>query len=103
MTAIWQLVDTCIIPKVACAAEGWALTKTETEALQHIFNKAQKQILEMPESTPKTILLMETGYILIKTIFEREKLLQKITINKKPQGTLIKDITSQGSWREETD
>ncbi len=101
--AIWQLVDTCIIPIMTYAAEGWTLTKTETEALQQMFNKVLREILKMPDSTPTTILLMETGYIPIKKIIERKKILQKIRVDKKPEGKLIKDITSQGPWKEEID
>ena len=66
MRAIWQLVDTCIIPKLTYASDGWILTKTEGETLQQIFDKALKDILKLPDSTPTYILLMETGYLPIE-------------------------------------
>ena len=89
-------------PNNDIVAEGWTLTKTETEALQEMFNKVLREILKMPDSTT-TILLMETGYIPIKKITQRKKILQKIRINKKTEEKLIRDITSQGPWKEETD
>ena len=61
---IWQLIDATIIPILIYAAEGWNYTneKIEKKNPQTIFNEALKTILFLPQGTPTTLLLNETGY-----------------------------------------
>ncbi len=80
MRAMRQLVDTCIIPIMRYASEGWMPTKTEQEQLQQMFNKVIKEILKHPESTPTNIMLLETLYIPIKKIIQKKKILQKLSV-----------------------
>ena len=61
MKAVWQMVDAIIIPIITYACEGWTLNKEEQRKLQSIFNEALKTILYLPNGTPTTILLNETG------------------------------------------
>ncbi len=62
MQAIWLLIDTTIIPILIYASEGWILIKKEQEDLQKILNPTLREVLKLPDSTPTTILLYETGY-----------------------------------------
>ena len=63
MEAIWQLVDSIIIPILTYGAEGWDPSKTKTQQIQTIMNNALKTIIFLPKQTPTSILLAETGYI----------------------------------------
>ncbi len=97
MRAIWQLVDTCKIPTLTYALEGWIPTKTEGGTLQQTFNKALTDILELPDSTPTYILLMETGYLPVEKIIK--KIRQKLCIEQKPEDTLVRSVTKEGIWK----
>ena len=59
MEAVWQLVDSIIMPILTYGAEWWEPTQTE---LQTIMNKALKILLFLPQQT-STSILQETGYL----------------------------------------
>ncbi len=100
MQAIWQLLDASIIPIITYASEGWIMTKKEQEDIQKILNKIIREVLKVPESTPVSILLHETGYKPITQIIEKKKIMQAIRIEKK-NNKMIKEITKnqEGKWR----
>ena len=104
MRAIWELVETTIIPILTYESEGWKLTKGEYEQLQTIFNKALKDILKLPQGTPTQILLGETGFQPINLIINKKRLMQSNRIEQMDENKLIKIITGRrnNQWTEET-
>ena len=100
MRAIWQMVETTIIPILTYACESWKLTKEEKSKLQTIFNDAIKTILYLPKGTPTTIILSETGNLPVEHIIKKQ-LLQAKRIDEMKDEALIKDATKQdqSSWR----
>ena len=76
MKAIWQLVDSIIIPILTYASESWMPTKKEKAKLQTILNDAIKTILYLPNGTPTTILLNETGFIPVEYTITKKQILQ---------------------------
>ncbi len=101
MQAIWQLIDTTIIPIITYASEGWIMTKKEQEDIQKILNAVVREVLKMPEGTPTTILMHESGYIHTSKIITKKKIMQGIRIEKIPDNKLIKQITrdDEGTWK----
>ena len=89
MQAIWQVVEATIIPILTYGAEGWALTQKEKRQIQSAFNKSLKSILALPMTTPNNILLAETGFLLIKYLINKKKIMQAHRLENK-EGTLIK-------------
>ena len=83
MEAIWQLVDSIIIPILTYGAEGWDPSKTETQQIQTIMNNALKTILCLPKQTPTSILLAETGYIPVEKIIKKKRIMQAHRIHNK--------------------
>ena len=96
MKAIWQLVDATIIPILTYAAEGWNYTKKEIEKTQTIFNEALKTILFLPQGTPTTILLNETGYPAVEDIIKKKRIMQAHRLINMKKKTLIKQSKSEG-------
>ncbi len=94
MKAIWLLIDRCIIPILTYAAEAMDLTKTEQEAIQAIFNNLLKKVLAIPQSTPNLGLLAETGYLPIKYIMERKRIMQANRIHHMKENPLVKQATN---------
>ena len=101
MRAIWQMVETIIIPILTYACESWKLTKEEKSKLQTIFNDAINTILYLPKGTPTTIILSETGNLPVEHIIIKKQLLQAKRIDEMKDEALIKDATKQeqSSWR----
>ena len=101
MHAVWQMVDTIIIPILTYSCEGWNPTKEETRKLQSIFNETIKTILYLPQGTPTTILLNETGNIPVEYIIKKKQILQMKRIQEMKGDALIKDATknNQSKWR----
>ena len=93
MRAIWELVNTTIIPIITYGSESWRPTKKEVDQVQKIYNESIKTILKLPQGTPTTILLGETGSIPIRHIIKKKKIMQQQRINKKGRETLIRRIT----------
>ena len=79
MEAVWQLVDSVIIPILTYGAEGWDPTKTELQQIQTTMNKALKTLLFLPQQTPTSI--QETGYLpierMIKRVMQAHRILHK--------------------------
>ena len=74
MEAVWQIVDSIIIPIFTYGAERWESTKTELQQLQTIMNKALKTLLFLPQQTPiRILLLQETGYLSIERVIKKEE------------------------------
>ena len=61
MEAVWQLVDSIIIPILTYGAWGWDFTNTEHQQIQTILYKALKTLLYLPQQKLTTILPSETG------------------------------------------
>ncbi len=103
MRAIWELVDTTIIPILLYAAEGWKLRQEDSKHIQITFNKAIKEILRLPQSTPTNILLAEIGYVPIEMIIKKKKIMCARRIEKKDNASLIKQVTEiqNSPWNEE--
>ena len=76
MRATWELVETSIIPIINYRSEGGNMTKEESKQIQTIFNTAIKDILQLPQGTPTSILLAETGFLPMELIINK-KCLQK--------------------------
>ena len=104
MRAIWQLIDAVIIPIVTYGAEGWDLTKTEKDKIQIIVNKAIKTVLFLPQGTPTTILLAETGYLPIEHVIKRKRIMQAHRVENMKGNPLIKRLTQNSTslWKTET-
>ena len=103
MKAVWQMLDAIIIPIITYACEGWTLKKEELKKLQSIFNEALKTILYLPNGTPTTILLNETGNYPVEYIIKKKQVLHAKRIDSMQNESLIKDITSSknNEWRKE--
>ena len=106
MKAIWQLVDSIIIPTLTYACESWMPTKEEKAKLQTILNDAIKTILYLPNGTPTTILLNETGHIPVEYIITKKQILQAKRNDEMKSDNLIKDATiankkhlEENDWR----
>ena len=94
MQAIWQMVEATIIPILTYGAEGWSLTQKEERQIQSAFNKALKTILALPMATPNNILLTETGFLPIKYLVNKKKIMQAHRMENK-DGTLAKRLTKK--------
>ena len=105
MRAIWELVETSIIPIITYASEGWKMTQEDIKLIQTIFNNALKEILRLPQGTPTSILLAETGFLPINLIIKKKKINQHVRIQKKDENKLIRKITSKNNslWHREMD
>ena len=95
MKAVWQLVDATIIPTLTYAAKRWNYTKEEIEKTQTIFNEALKTILFLPQGTPTTILLNETGYSAIEDIIKKKRIMQAQRLSNMKKNPLIKKMTAR--------
>ena len=104
MKAIWQLVDATIIPILTYTAEGWNYTKEEIEKTQTIFNEALKTTLLIPQGTPTTILLNETGYPAIEDTIKKKRITQAHRLINMKKNSLIKKMTQHenSTWMERT-
>ena len=71
---------------------GRTLNKEEQKKLQSIFNEALKTILYLPNGTPTTILLNETGNYPIEYIIKKKQVLLAKRIDSMQNESLIKDV-----------
>ncbi len=101
MKAIWKLVEACIIPIMTYGTEAAQHTKQEMETMQQIFNNLLKKILDLPQSTPNSALLKETGFLPIEMYIDRKKLMQEKRIRDSKKDSLVKRITQRenSKWR----
>ena len=104
MEAVWQLVDSIIIPILTYGAERWDPTKTELQQLQTIMNKALKTLLFLPKQTPTSILLQETGYLPIERMIKKKRVMQAHRILHKKGPSLNKSMTmnENSMWKSRT-
>ena len=104
MEAVWHLVDSIIIPILTYGAEGWDPTKTELQQLQTIMNKALKTLLFLPQQTPTSILLQETGYLPIERMIKKKRVMQAHRILHKKGPSLNKSMTmnENSMWKSRT-
>ena len=101
MRAIWELIETTIIPIITYGSESWEPTKGEMEQIETIFNKALKTILHLPQQTPTAILLAETGFHSIELYINRRKIMHASRILKMEKDRLIQTTTNNDSlWIE---
>ncbi len=92
MKAIWKLVDMCILPIITYGAEAANHTKKEEEEIQQAFNNLLKRTLDLPESTPNTPLLIETGHLPIECYMDRKRIMHAHRVNKMKDRPLVKRI-----------
>ncbi len=105
MRAIWELIETSIIPIITYASEGWKMTQENIKQIQTIFNNALKEILRLPQGTPTLIMLAETGFLPMDLIIKEKKINQHERIQKKDETKLIRKITTKNNslWQREMD
>ena len=105
MKAIWQLIESVIIPIITYGSEGWNPRKCEIEKLEKIFNKALKTVLGVPAATPTAILLGETGFIPIELVINKKIIMQAMRVSNKIDSKLIKKVTKgeNSIWKKNTD
>ena len=100
MAAIWELVETVIIPIITYGSESWEPKKKEMTQIDAIFNKTLKTILQLPDQTPTATLLAETGFIPIELVVKNKIMHTNRALTKEKMG-LIQLITKDKSlWRE---
>lgn len=101
MHAIWQLVETTIIPTLTYGAEGWEPSKKELERIQGIFNNVLKTIIKVPQGTPTVTLLAETGFLPIQLVINKKRIMQAHRIlNKKKPGLIQRVTNGESIWKE---
>ena len=101
MAAIWELVETIIIPIITYGSESWEPKKKEIAQIETIFNKALKTILQLPDQTPTAILLAETGFLTIEMNVNKKKIMHANRVLTKEEPGLIQQLTQGNSiWRE---
>ena len=99
--AIWELVETVIIPIITYGSESWEPKKKEMTQIEAIFNKTLKTILQLPDQTPTATLLAETGFIPIELVVKNKKIMHANRVLTKEKMGLIQLITKDKSlWRE---
>ncbi len=105
MRAIWELVETTIIPIITYAAEGWTWNKGERKKAQTLFNQSLKTILHLPKGTPTTILLAETGFQPIEHIVNKKRIMQAQRIKNKHEEKLVRKIAmnKESIWMKDTE
>ena len=104
MEAIWQLTEAIILPIITYGAEGWDPTKREMDQLQVIFNRTLKNLLFLPQQTPTSILLAETGFLPLHLYIQKKRIMQAHRVGKKDK-PLIKRISEsrESIWKKKTD
>ena len=101
MAAIWELVETIIIPIITYRSESWVPKKKEIAQIETIFNKALKTILQLPDQTPTAILLAETGFLTIEINVNKKKIMHANRVLTKEEPGLIQQLTQGNSiWGE---
>ena len=105
MRAIWQLIESVIIPIITYGAEGWNPNRGELEKIEKIFNKALKTVIGAPTSTPTTILLVETGFLLIELVINKKIIMQALRVGNKVESKLIRKVTKgeDSIWKKRAD
>ena len=95
MSAIWQLVHTCILPTLLYGAETWTPTKTEIKEVQRILNNTLKRIIRAPITTPAEIVIAETGIWDAETQIARKQIMYyyKVKTQEKENSTTRKTAT----------
>ena len=101
LKAIWQLVDSKIIPMLAYACESWIHIKDEKAKIQTILKGVIESILYLPKGIPTTIILCDTGRIPMEHAITKQQTLQAKRIDKMKNDSLIKDATRADKrvWR----
>ena len=99
LEAIWQLLESCIIPIITYAAEANNYTKKEVKQLNSILDALLKRILMTPVSTPREVLYYETGLLDIEHTIIKNKMNYARKLTKKDNQLLKKAITSgKNKW-----
>ena len=97
MEAIWELVETIMIPIITYGSESWEPKKKEIAQIDTIFNKALKTILQLPDQTPTAILLAETGFLTIEMNVNKKKIMHANRVLTKEEPGLIQQLTQGNS------
>ena len=85
------------------SSESWDPTKKEEEQIQKIFNTAIKTTMNLPQGTPRTILLKETGFIPMKHETNMKRIMQVRRVEEKTERSLIKyNTTGDSKWIKKT-
>ena len=97
MKSIWQCIEATTIPILTYGSEAWNPTKKEEDLIQKIFDTTLKMIMNLPQGTPMTILLKETGLIPIRHEINMKRIMQARRIEEKEGNSLIKYNTTENS------
>ena len=100
MAAIWELMETVIIPIIIYGSESWEPKKKEMTQTEAIFNKTLKTILQLPDLTPTATLLAEAGFIPIELVVKKKTMHANRVLTKEKMG-LIQLKTKDKSLRTE--
>ena len=99
MKAIWQLVDSIIIPILTYACDSCTPTKEDKAKLQTVLNEANKK---HPNNDPPE---RDWPYIPVEYIITKKQILLAKRIDEMKSDSLIKDatITNKSTWRKMID
>ena len=103
MKAIWQCIEATLVPIMTYSSESWDPIKTEEGQIQKKFNTSTKTTTNLPQGTPTTILLKETGFIPMKHETNMKNIMQARRLEEKTERSLIKDnTTGDRKWMKKT-
>lgn len=104
MQTAWKLIETCIIPIITYGTEAWKNNSKSVNKLNKILDDILKRILNVPLSTPREALYLDTNLLDIATIIDKKKLNMYYKIKRNPNNItklLLKD-TNASIWMQET-
>ena len=101
MQAIWQLVESCIIPIMTYGTEACPITKSEMKRMNSMLEAIIKKILMVPISTPREPLYYETGLLDVEHTIMKNKM-NYLRCLKASNNTIIRAILQADSkWKKE--
>ena len=104
MEAIWQLVDSIIIPILTYRAEGWDPQNQKPNRSKQSWTTPWKRFYSYQNKRPQSILLAETGYFPVEKMIKKKIIMQAHRIHNKKGPSLNKTETTHKNshWRERT-
>lgn len=105
MTAVWKLLETCVIPVITYASETWNPSKKDRKTLNGILDNTIKRILMVPRSTPREAIYIETNMMDIDSIIEKKKLnmYYRIKNNKNKINNFLTNEGDKTAWLQNTE
>ena len=101
MKAIWQLIESCIIPIITYGTEGCHITKGEIKKLNSILEAIVKRILMVPISTPREPLYYETGLLDVEHIIMKNKINFINSLRKRGNSLINTALQAESKWKKE--